>query len=162
VSELLNDSPTAVKFRDRILSELGDEEQVLYAADGQVIEPTGTGSGDFNLYVGSIIVTTVRLLVVEGKMLGGARLQSVAWTDVEKTGQFEDGTVGINKVISSRNRWPIWKISIWEGKSHKTPLDTKRLGLLSLSVQEAKAAVSASQDADVTLAHEELKRRRGF
>jgi hypothetical protein len=162
VSELLNDSPTALKLRDRVLSELHGGEQVYYAADGQVMEPTGGGPGDFNLYVGSVIVTNERLLVAESKMLGGARFWSVAWTDVEEAGRYDDGTVGVRKSLSSTNRWPLWKISIWEGKSHKTPLDKKRLDLLALSIKEAQDAVAASRVADAADSYEDLKRRRGF
>jgi hypothetical protein len=55
-----------------------------------------------------------------------------------------------------------WKISIWEGKSYKTPPDKKRLDLLSRSIQEARAAVVASHETDVDIAYEELKRRRGL
>jgi hypothetical protein len=162
VSELLNDSPTAVKFRDRIINELHPGEHVLYATDAEVMEPTGSGPGDFNLYVGSVIVTNERLLVVEGKMMGRVAFHSVAWSDVEKFGWGNDGKLGIQKAISPKSRWPIWKIGIWEGKSYKTPLDKKRLGLLSLSIQEAQAAVSASRESDVDSAYEELKRRRNL
>jgi hypothetical protein len=159
VSDLLNDSPTAVKFRDRILSELHPGELVLYASDAQVMEPTG--GTDFNLYIGSVIVTKERLLVAEGKMMGRVAFQSLPWSDVEKSGRLNDGKVGIRESISSTSRWPLWEISIWEGKSYKTPLDKKRLGLLSLSIQEAQEAVAASNEADVDSAYDELKRRRG-
>lgn len=53
MSDLLNDSATAVKIRDKILAELHPEEQVFYAAEGQVpsvTEPTGSNPGDFHLY----------------------------------------------------------------------------------------------------------------
>lgn len=160
VSELLNDSPTAVKFRDGILNELHPGEQVLYAADAQVMEPTG--GTNFNLYIGSVIVTNERLLVAEGKMMGRVAFHSVPWSEVEKSGRLNDGKVGIQKTISSKSRWPLWEISIWEGKSYKTPLDKKRLDLLSLSIQEARMAVAASHEADVDSAYDELRRRRGF
>jgi hypothetical protein len=160
VSDLLNDSPTAVKFLDRILGELFDGEQVLFATDGQVVEPTGGSATDFNLYVGAIIVTNERLLVAEGKMMGRVAFHSVAWTDVEKSGRSEDGMVVVQKRISSKNRWPLWKIGIWEGKAYKSPLDQKSLDLLRLSMVEARESVEASHQADVGSAYEELKRRR--
>jgi hypothetical protein len=137
-------------------------EQVLYAVDAQVMEPTGRAAGDFNLYIGSVIVTNERLVVVEGKALGRVAFHSVLWSDVEKSGRGNDGKVGIQKTVSSRSHWPIWEISIWEGKSYKTALDKQRLDLLSLSIQEARAAIAASHAADVGSAYEELKRRRGF
>lgn len=159
MSDLLNDSPTAVKFRDRILAELHSGEQVLYAADGQVTEPHG--GTDFGLYIGSIIVTSERLLLVEGKMMGRAAFTSVSWTDVVKSGRGDDGRVGVQKNITSRSRWPIWEIRIWEGKSFKTPLDKTRLDLVSLSIQEALSAVKGAEGADTLSAYEELKKRRG-
>jgi hypothetical protein len=159
VTDLLNDSPTAVKYRDRVLAELHSGEQVMYAVDAQVMEPTP--GNNFNLYIGSVIVTNERLLVVEGKALGRVAFHSVPWGEIEKSGRGNDGKVGIQKTISSKSRWPLWEISIWEGKSYKTPLDKKQLDLLSLSIQEARAAVAASQEADVDSAYEELKRRRG-
>jgi hypothetical protein len=54
------------------------------------------------------------------------------------------------------------EIIIWVGKSFKTPLDKERLSLLILSIHEARAAVAASQEANVDSAYEELKRRRGL
>lgn len=160
MSELLTDSPTAMKFRDRIVNELHAGEQVLYAADAQVMEPMG--GANFNLYIGSVIVTSERLLVAEGKVLGKVSFHSVPWSEVEKSGRLSDGKVGIQKTISLKSRWPLWEISIWEGKSYKTPLDRKSLDLLSLSIQEARAAIAASHDADVDSAYDDLKRRRGF
>lgn len=160
MSELLNDSPTALKYRDRILAELYSDEKVMFAVDAQVMEPT---PGDrFNLYIGAVIVTTERLLVVESKAMGRVVFHSVPWGDVEQAGQANDGEVAIRKTVSSNSRWPLWKISIWEGKSYKTPLDKKQLDLLGLSIQEARAAVAASRDAEAGSAYEELKRRRGF
>jgi Bacterial PH domain len=158
VSELLNDSPTAVKFRDRVLDELHPGERVLYATDAQVVEPMG--GMDFNLYIGSVIVTNERLLVAEGKMMGRVTFHSVPWNVVQKSGRLNDGRVGVQKSVSPKSRWPLWEISIWEGKSHKTPLDRKRLDLLSLSIQEARATVAASHQTDVESAYDELKRRR--
>lgn len=162
MSKLLNDSPTAVKFRDRILAELHPDERVLYAADAQVMEPTGGGPGDFNLYIGSVIVTSERLLAAEGKMMGRVAFFSVPWSEVEKAGRGTDGAVVVQKAVSMKSRWPIWKISIWEGKSYKTPLDRQRLDLLLMSIHEARAAVSASHEDDTVAAYEELKCRRGF
>lgn len=160
MSDLLNDSPTAAKYRDRVLAELYSGEQVMYAVDAQVMEPTP--GNNFNLYIGAVIVTTERILVAEGKALGRVAFHSVPWGDVEQAGQGNDGKVGIRKTVSSKSRWPLWEISIWEGKSFKTPLDKKQLDLLALSIQEARAAVAASRDADAGSAYEELKRRRGF
>ena len=161
MSELLNDSPTAVKYRDRVLAELHPGERVMYAVDAQVMEPMPFKK--FNLYIGSVIVTNERLLVAEGKALGrGATFHSASWGEVENVGRGNDGKVGIQKTVSSKSRWPLWEISIWEGESYKTPLDKKQLDLLSLSIQEARAAVAASRGADVDSAYEELKRRRGF
>jgi Bacterial PH domain len=160
MSDLLNDSPTAVKFRDRILNELHPGEQVLYAADAQVTEPMG--GTDFNLYIGSVIVTNERLLVTEGKMMGRVSFHSVPWIEVVKSGHLNDGKVGIQKTVSARSRWPLWEIGIWEGKSYKTPLDRKRLDLLSRSIQEARLAIAAADEADMDSAYDELKRRRGF
>jgi hypothetical protein len=57
-------------------------------------------------------------------------------------------------------RRPIWEISIWEGKSHKTPLDKKHLDLLALSIQDARAPIAAQHNADVDSAYDDLKRRR--
>jgi hypothetical protein len=159
MSDLLNDSPTAVTFRDRILAELHSGEKVLYAADGQVKEPHG--GSDYALYIGSIIVTSERLLVVESKMRGRAAFYSVAWTDVVTTGRGNDGTVGVQTNVTSRSRWPIWEIKIWEGKSWTTPLDKVRLDLVSFSIQEGLAAVQAAEGADTLSAYEELKKRRG-
>jgi hypothetical protein len=156
VSDLLNDSPTAVKFRDRILPEL-QGEQVLFVAEGQVMEPTGSGAGDFRLYIGAIIVTDRRLLVAEGKAFGRVTFQYVEWGDVQKNGRDREGKVAIQK----SGRWPIWQISIWEGKSYKTPLDRKSLDLLSLSIEEAYQAVRTDRVSDSVSAYEELKRRRG-
>lgn len=96
------------------------------------------------------------------KMLGKASFHSEPWSEVEKSGRLSDGKVGIQKTISSKSRWPLWEIGIWEGKSYKTPLDRKSLDLLSLSIQEARAAIAASHDADVDSAYDDLKRRRGF
>jgi hypothetical protein len=160
VSKLLNDSPTAVKYRDRVLAELHPSEQVMYAADAQVMEPTF--GNNFNLYIGSVIVTNERLLVADAKSLGRLTFHSVSWGEVEQAGRLNDGKVGIQKTVSSKNRWPIWQISMWEGKSYKTPLDKKQLDLLALSIQEARAAIAAMRDADVNSAYEELRRRRGF
>lgn len=159
MSDLLNDSPTAVKFRDKILAELHPGEQVLYASDAQVTEPHG--GSDFALYVGAVIVTSERLLVVEGKMMGRVAFYSVAWTDVVKTGRGNDGIVGVQKNVTSRSRWPLWEIRIWEGKSWKTPLDKTRLDLVALSIQDGLAAVQAAEGAETMSAYEELKKRRG-
>jgi hypothetical protein len=160
MSDLLSDSPTAAKYRDRVLAELHGGEKVMYAVDAQVFEPT-TGS-NFNLYIGAVIVTNERLLIAEGKAFSRVTFHSVLWGDVEQAGQANDGKVGIRKSVSSKSRWPIWEISIWEGKSFKTPLDKKQLDLLALSIQEARVAVAATREADVDSAYEELKRRRGF
>jgi len=159
MSDLLNDSQTAVKFRDRILAELHPGEEVLYAAEGQVTEPHG--GSDFALYIGSIIVTSERLLLVEGKMMSRVAFVSLAWPDVVKVGRGDDGRVGVQKNITSRSRWPLWEMRIWEGKSWKTPLDRTRLDLLYLSIQDALAAVQAAEGADTLSAYEELKKRRG-
>lgn len=164
MSDLLNDSATAVKVRDKILAELRPDEQVFYAAEGQVTEPTGGGPGDFNLYVGAIIVTNERLLVAEAKMLGGARFLSLPWADVNEIGRYPDGTVGYKKELKQGVRWPLWKVQMWEGKSFKTPVDTKGLDILAMSSKEAYDAVSqaalASRVDEASSAYEELKRRR--
>jgi hypothetical protein len=164
MSDLLNDSSTAVKVRDKILAELGPDEQVFYAAEGQVTEPTGSGPGDFNLYVGAIIVTNERLLVAEAKMMGRAAFWSLPWADVDEIGRYPDGTLGYKKKLKQGVRWPLWKAQIWEGKSYKTPLDAKALDILAISSQEAFDAVSqaalATRVEDASSAYEELKRRR--
>ncbi len=163
MSKLLDDSPTAVKLRDRILKEVGANEQILYVTEGQVYEPLG--GEDFVLYIGAIIVTTERLLVFESKVLGRSALYQTTWREVEQSGRHDNGEVGIQK----RGRRPIWRISIWEGKSYKTPLDMKRLDMLALAIQEARLAVAAEtaaetadHDAQVSDEYEKLKRRRGF
>lgn len=164
MTDLLNDSPTAVKVRDKILAGLHPDEQVFYATEGQVMEPTGNGPGDFNLYVGAIIVTNQRLLVAEAKMMGRAALWSLPWTDVDSIGRYPDGTVGFKKQLKQGVRWPLWKAQVWEGKSYKTPLDTKALDILAISAKEALDAVSeaalASRVEEASSAYEELKRRR--
>lgn len=156
MSELLNDSPTAVKHRERVLSELAPTEQILYVAEGQVFEPLG--ANNFNLFIGAIVVTSQRLLIFESKMLGRVALYQVAWRDVQKDGRSRDGKVALQK----GGPRPIWEISIWEGKSHRSPLDTKRLDMLSLSINEARTAIAAERGAEAVDAYEELKRRRGF
>jgi hypothetical protein len=163
VSDLLNDSPTAVKFRDRILKELGATERILYVTDGEVKEPLG--GNDFVLYSGAIIVTNERLVVVESKALGRCVLNQTIWRNVESSGRHDSGAIVIRKPGSR----PIWKISIWEGKSYKTPLDKKRLDMLALAIEEVRltvaterAAENADHDAQVRGEYEELKRRRGF
>lgn len=156
MSELLNDSPTAVKHRGRILNELAPIEKILYVAEGQVYEPLG---GDtFNLLIGAIVVTNERLLIFESKMFGRVACHQVAWRDVQKDGRSRDGKVAIQK----GGPRPIWEISIWEGKSHQSPLNTKRLDLLSLSIDEARTAISTERGAEAIDAYEELKRRRGL
>jgi len=164
MSDLLNDSATAVKLRDKILAELHAGEQVFYAGEGQVMEPTGSGPGDFNLYVGAIIVTNQRLLLAEAKMMGRAAFWSLPWADVEQIGRYEDGALRYKKTLKQGVRWPLWKVQIWEGKSHKTPLDMKALDILEMSSREAFDAVSqamvASRVEDAGNAYEELKRRR--
>jgi len=166
MSDLLNDSATAVKVRDKILAELHPDEQVFYAAEGQVTEPTPAPSrpNDFNLFAGAIIVTNERLLVAEAKMLGGARFWSLPWADVNEIGRYPDGAVGYKKTLKQGVQWPLWKVQIWEGKSYKTPLDAKALDILAMSSKEAFDAVSqaalASRVEDASSAYEELKRRR--
>ena len=169
MSELLNDSPTAVKIRDKILSQLHPGEQVLYVTEGQVQEPYGSGTGDFNLYIGAIIVTSERLLVFESKAFGRASHVEAVWRDVERTGRHDTGEVGVQKYVHASRGRPLWKISIWEGKSYKTPLDAGRLDMLSMAIQEARLALaaemadeSAAHDAQVGNDYEELRRRRGF
>ena len=164
MSELLNDSPTAAKLRDRILRELRPGEEVFYAADGQINEPTGSGSGDFHLYIGTLIVTSQRLLVGESKMLGGAAFADWAWADVEQISRKQDGSVVYKKILKQGVRRPLWIATIWEGKSYKTPVDAKALDLLEMSSREAfdaiqQAALKARAN-DATNAYEELKRRR--
>ncbi len=156
MSELLNDSPTAIKLRDRILADLSPAEKVLFVTEGQVMEPIG--GGNFNLFIGAIVVTTERLAVFESKALGRMGKNHVAWRDVQKDGRMVDGRVAIQKNGSR----PRWEIGIWEGKSYKTPLDTKQLDLLSLSITEARSAIAAERGADAVDAYEELKRKRGF
>lgn len=164
MSDLLNDSATAVKIRDRILAELGPDEQVFYAVEGQVTEPTGSGPGAFNLYVGAIIVTNERLLLAETRMMGRAAFWSLRWADVEEIGRFPDGAVGYKKKLNPNVRYPLWKAEIWEGKSYKTPLDAKALDVLAMSSKEAFDAISqaalAARVEDASSAYEELKRRR--
>ena len=164
MSDLLNDSTTAVKLRDKVLVELRSDEQVFYAADGQVTEPTGSNPGDFNLYIGAIIVTDERLLIAESKMMGRAAFWSLPWADVEEIGRYPDSAVGYKKKLKQGVRWPLWRAQIWEGKSHKTPLDVKALDILAMSSKEAFDAVSqaklASRVEDADSAYEELKRRR--
>ena len=163
MSNLLNDSTTAVKVRDRILAELKSGEQVYYVAEGQILEPTGSGPGAFNLYVGALIVTNQRLLVAESKM-GRARFQSLQWVDLEKMGRRADGCVLYQKTLKQGVHWPLWEAKIWVGKSFKTPLDMKALDVLELSSREAFTAVNEAQTAarvnDATSAYEQLKRRR--
>jgi hypothetical protein len=72
MSDLLNDSATAVKVRDKLCEELYGDEEVFYATDGNVAEPFGIGGRELHLMVGAIIVTDRRLLVAEAKMLGRA------------------------------------------------------------------------------------------
>lgn len=156
MSELLNDSPTAIKLRDRILADMGSAEKILYVVEGHVFEPTG--GGHFNLFVGAILVTTERLAVYESKALGRMGKNEVAWRDVQKDGRSADGKVAIQKGGAR----PIWEISIWEGKSHKSPLNTTQLDLLSLSITDARSAIAAGRGAEAADAYEELKRKRGF
>lgn len=156
MSELLNDSATAFKLRDRILADMSPAEKILFVAEGQVLEPIG--GSNFNLFIGAIVATTERLAVFESKALGRMGKNEVAWRDVQKDGRTADGKVGIQKSGSR----PIWEISIWEGKSHKTPLDMKQLDLLSLSITDARSAIAAERGAEAADAYEELKRKRGF
>lgn len=156
MSELLNDSPTAIKLRDRILADMSPSEKVLFVAEGQVVEPLG--GGNFNLIVGAIVVTTERLAVFESKALGRMAKYQVAWRDVQNDGKMPTGKVAIQK----NGPRPIWEIGIWEGKSYKTPLDTRQLDLLSLSITEARSAIAAERGAEAEDAYEELKRKRGF
>lgn len=165
MSELLNDSATAIKIRDRVLGELKAGEQILYVAEGQVNEPTGSGAADFNLYIGALIVTNQRLLVGESKMIGGAKFASLQWADVEQIGRRQDGAVAYKKILKQGVRWPLWIATAWVGKSYKTPVDLKALDLLEMSSREAfdavhQAAATARVD-DAATAYEELKRRRG-
>jgi hypothetical protein len=164
MSDLLNDSATAVKLRDRILADLHQGEQVFYAAEGIVMEPTGSGPSDFYLYGGAIIVTNERLLLAEAKMMGRAALTSLLWEDVDEIGRYPDGAVGYKKKLKQGVSRPLWKAQIWEGKSYKTPLDAKALDILAMSSKEAFDAVSqaalASRVEDASSAYEELKRRR--
>lgn len=166
MSDLLNDSATAVKVRDKILAELHPDEQVFYAVDGQILEPQSLEHrpNQFHLLVGAIIVTSERLLVVAAKMMGRAGFSPLRWVDVDSIGRLPDGTVGYKKKIKPDVRWPLWKAQIWEGKSHSTPLDAKALDLLALSSKEAFDAVSKAEHAarveDASTAYEELKRRR--
>ena len=146
--------------------KLGPNEQVFYAADGQIVvpQPIPGRPNDFHLMVGAIIVTNERLLMVEAKMLGGARFSSLPWADVSEIGRYPDGVVGYKKTLKPGVQWPLWKVQIWEGKSHKTPLDTKALDLLAMSSSEAYDAVAAaalaSRAEEAGSAYEELKRRR--
>jgi hypothetical protein len=166
MSELLNDSTTALKIRDKILLELQPNEQVFYAVDGQIFVPTPIPGrpNDFYLIVGAIIVTNERLLIAETKLMGRAGFTSLQWEDVDSIGRFPDSTVGYDLKIKPGVRWPRWKAQIWEGKSHSTPLDTRALDVLAMSSKEAFDAVSAAAHAsrveDVSSAYEELKRRR--
>jgi hypothetical protein len=166
MSDLLNDSATAVKIRDKILIELRPGEQVFYAAEGQVTEPQPLAHrpNDFHLYVGAIIVTNERLLVAEAKMLGGARFTSLPWADVSEIGRYPDGRVGYKRTLKQGVQWPLWQVHIWAGKSYKTPLDAKALDILAMSSTEAYDAVRqaslAARVDDASSAYEELKRRR--
>jgi hypothetical protein len=156
LSELLNDSPTATKLRDRILADMSPSEKILFATEGQVVERLG--GTDFILFIGAIVVTTERLAVFESKALGRMGKNDVAWRDVQKDGRTADGMVAIQKSGSR----PIWEVSIWEGKSYKSPLNMRQLDLLSLSIDEARSAIAAERGAEAADAYEELKRKRGF
>jgi hypothetical protein len=162
VSELLNDSPTAVKYRDRILEELHAGEQVLCAYDSTIAVLDPVEGGCSNVYLGAVIVTNERLLSVEGKMMGRVAYRSVPWGDVEQVLQSPDGKVGVMRTRSSERHYRLWSVGIWEGKSNSSPLDKTRLDVLRLSIQEARAAVADSQATQSDSAYEELKRRRGF
>lgn len=162
MSELLSDSPTAVKYRDRILQELHAGERVLYASDSTigVLDPVEGGCS--NVYIGAIIVTNERLLSAEGKMMGRVAFRSVPWGDVENIAQTPDGKVGVLRTRSSERHYRLWSVAIRTGKSSSSPLDKTRLDLLRLSIQDARAAVADSRAAESDSAYEELKRRRGF
>ena len=168
MSELLDDSPTAARLKDRIIAEIAPGERILFVTEGHVIEPWGGGPSNFGLYIGAIIVTSVRILSVESKMLGRAAFRSKYWRDVEKIGRYDRGEVGLHEYVHKSKGRPIWRIEIWEGKSHKSPLDMRRLDMLSLAMDEARSAVaaemaaeSADHAAQVADEYEQLKRRRG-
>jgi len=93
--------------------------------------------------------------------MGRVAMHSVPWTDVVKVGRGDDGRVGVQKNITSQNRWPIWEIQIWEGKPYKTPHDKTRLDLVSVCIHEALSAVKEAERADTLSAYEELRKRRG-
>lgn len=165
MSDLLTDSPNAVKIRDRILGELRPNEQVLFATDALVHEPRG--GSQFYLYTGvAIIVTSERLLLAEPKMMGRASFVSVPWTDVENGGRTNDGDVVVQRKVKGFGSWPIWEIQIWEGKNHRSPRDQTRLNILSMCIRDAWQAVKSAdavvEAADTAAAYEELKKRRGF
>lgn len=153
MSDLLNDSATAIKVRSQILDELEPGEGILYVGEGHVVEPWGS---NFLLFVGALIVTTKRFLCVESKAFGRVSVHSVRWNEVVKTGRLDGGEVAIQK-LGIRS---LWKVSIWEGKSFKTPLSRKQLDMLSFSIAEAQSMVEAEHGAEVASDYEELRRRR--
>lgn len=88
----------------------------------------------------------------------------MAWADVEHIGRKQGGSVVYKKIFKQGVRWPLWVVTIWVGKSYKTPVDMTALDILEMSSREAfeaiqQAAVNARVD-DATSAYEELKRRR--
>jgi hypothetical protein len=87
-------------------------------------------------------VTNERLLVAEAKRLGGAAFQSTPWVDLEAIWRFPNGAVGYKKRLKPGSRWPLWEVEIWEGKSYKTPVDTKALDVLEMASRDAFEAVS--------------------
>ena len=161
MSDILSDSETASSDRDRVLSELGPVEKVMFAMDGVVAERHPAGA-KFNVRGGAFIVTNERLILAErGGIFGGGRLSfdSVPWGNVEKVVQAADGPVTIYKTNMLTSRWPIWSISKNQADNVHVS-DKKRLDLLALSIEEARTTFVASQKSDSESAYEELKRRR--
>ena len=177
MSDLLNDSPTAAKFRDRILAAIGPGEQILFAMDGEVFVLMPD-----TVYIGAVIVTNLRILVLETKAFGRATLHAIGWRDVESAGWHDDGA-GLSVAVTTRRdamlaskaqrsgeSLPLrWKVRAWQGQSFKSPLDKRTLELLALTIQEARDAITKEEAAagadhamEVLDAYEELKKRRGF
>lgn len=165
MTDLLNDSPTAVQLRESILRELRDDESVLFVAEGKVLEPLG-GFSTSKVYLGAILVTNHRLMVAERKLMRKAKLTSLRWADVADSGRDDDEVI-IQKSPSSSFGYPIWKVRLdrkptTDERSGRPEwkVDYKGLDLLALSIREARAAVEASRVEESRSAYEELRRRR--